>query len=171
MIFLTVIAGILVIIAGIWYLSVPSLSFLAVCWILCALVLVEGIGEIFAYASRQKKAYSQSGWSLAAGIMSLAFGIIMGCCNLAKTNEHLFMVYFFTCWMLLIGIIAIIKGTVKVGSGGAWWLTIIAGILMTIMGIIAFIKPAVNGMGELVYFGISAIFAGVDLITVSIASV
>jgi uncharacterized membrane protein HdeD (DUF308 family) len=73
----TIVQGVVSVLAGVLALIWPGLTALALLFVVAFWAIVLGIGEIGgAFASRRRRSTSW-GWTLAAGILNVIFGILL----------------------------------------------------------------------------------------------
>ncbi len=166
---ITIIIGILFLLAGIFLFATPGLTFLSIAWILSILLLVAGISIIIDYIVL-RKTNLVSGFDLAFGIVMTLFGILLLVNQPLRFIADTFAIYLLGAWMLIGGIIRIvqaIRARKLPGSGWGWLLTF--GIIMVLLGIYSFIHPLVPALalGWLVAFYI--VITGIDMIAFGVS--
>ena len=173
---LSVILGILMILAGITCFFTPIETSSVIPFIFGLAMVIDGIGRIIAWFSIREYA-PQSGWVLASSIISLVFGLMLTTSPMLQVSVGVFVVLMTGWWILALGVIRIVHAfhllKLKRESdgfgfgemlGSNWWIALILGALLTIFGIIVILNPML-GLGVIgVLVGCSVITAGVNLI-------
>ena len=173
---LSVILGILMILAGITCFFTPIETSSVIPFIFGLAMVIDGIGRIIAWFSIREYA-PQSGWVLASSIISLVFGLMLTTSPMLQVSVGVFVVLMTGWWILALGVIRIVHAfhllKLKRESdgfgfgemlGSNWWIALILGALLTIFGIIVILNPML-GLGVIgVLVGCSVITAGINLI-------
>ena len=170
--------GILMVIGGMSCMLAPGMTYLSLAWIAGILMIVEGVSTIVAFfASREAR--DVDGWDMFGGIISLAFGIILLGSNLMQALTDVFILYLVAAWIVMKGILRIVAALrihsvrkaegLEDGPGRNWWLLLVLGILMIVMGVVCFTHPVALAIAIGFYIGFSVLAAGIDLICIGFA--
>ena len=170
-----VIAGVGMIISGIYCLFAPELTYLGIGYVVGVTMLLDAVGRIYAWW-QYKKDGEADGWMLAGAVLSAVFGLILIGNGAAQLSVDVFIAYMAAFWILTHAVIAIIRSfrarklhkelnTRLIGK--SWWITLIIGVLMCIFAILSLMNPTVimAAIGTFIGFGI--IVAGADIITIA----
>ncbi len=172
---LSVILGVLLVIAGLGCLMSPGLTYLTLAWVIGFAMLVNAIGDICAYSNRFALGVAD-GWTLAGAIVSLILAFILLFSNVMQLAVSATIVFLAAGWMVVVGILRIVaackihafrKTLPEESRGNIWLVTLIVGILMVIGGIIGFIHPIVLIVTIGFLMGLYILLSGVALITSS----
>lgn len=124
---LVMLVGILLMIGGISYWAWPAAGYVAAAIMLGWLLIVTGIVQIVVSTTGERP--RGWGWWLASGVLNLLIGfMLVSNITLALTVFPYFMAFFFIFWGIQEFVSASIAGR------RLWWLGIINGILMCIIG-------------------------------------
>ena len=146
--------GALLIILGILFLCNPISSILSIAWLLGLITLLSGISELV-FVLNAQHLIPNSG----TRVLSSVFQIIIGCFLLAHTGiVAATLPIIFSIWLLIEGVIAVIKAfDYKQVGYKAWWAIILLGIVVAVIGIIGLANPVKIA-------GILGIFLGIGII-------
>ena len=157
---LTVLAAILLLAVGIMMLSLPARGWAALTWLFALLVFTSGVLSIIVYCIGPKKE-SGSGFILAWGIINAILGLLL-LSNLVMTA--FVMTTLFAIWLIISAVQWISFSFVCKKEGiGAWWLFLILGIIVALLGIGAIFYPATSAGIITLLFGIGFIVHAVTL--------
>ena len=157
---LRLIAGLVLIAAGILVFCYPAQSYEALTLVFGIVILISGIAQLSVGISGGKY-YQSRGWAIAAGVLDIIIGILFMCW---PTMTAYVIPIILAIWFLYSGILAIsFSSQMRKGSvGGSGW-GIFFGILMIILAICLFFQPWVTGVVTVVVFmGLSFIVMGVN---------
>ena len=138
---LSILAGVLSILAGFYLMANPALSLLSFAILFALIFMINGISEIIKFFTADEK----SGWDLFSGIMTvlLSFWLFSG----SFLEKVTFIPFIFAFWVLFTGVSKTImsfevkKVDKKLGSTLLW-----TGILGIIAGIIMMGHPLMTGV-------------------------
>ena len=173
---LAIILGVLVIIGGIYCVMTPAQTYLALAGVLGVIMVIEGIANIVAWFQLRKEGQS-NGWLLFDAIISIIFGVVLLGSYAAQFALDLFFAYMAAAWLIVTGIMRIgfalqlrklSQAEQMQVSGGRWWIPLILGILVIIMGIICVFNPMIAMLSIGLSIGISMIFVGVSVIALAV---
>ncbi|WP_099223821.1 HdeD family acid-resistance protein [Listeria costaricensis] len=158
---LLLIAGILMIIMGIWLLFNPVATLLASNVFFAIVLLVSGIFHTVSYFS-DKKLQHVSGWVLAEGILSILLGVFMLFNEIAGAAT---LVMLFAMWVLFAGIMRIISSmSAKNNNVSGWGWLLALGIIGVVLGFIAMFDPVVSVIGIVIVMATFFIVQGISAI-------
>ena len=169
---LSILLGIVMIICGTYCLISPGLTFLAIGWIVGFCMIVDAVGNIATWNARKKLGIAD-GWTLFATILSLCFGIIVIASNAVQFAVNIFIAYMAAAWVLWIGILRLALSAKmhhirkELGNESIakhWWLVMINGILLILIGILGLMNLAVAAIAIGTLIGIDILFAGANMI-------
>lgn len=156
---ISLIVGILSIIAGICCFTTPTSSLAALTELFMAILIIGGIFNIVSAATNRRWNYFW-GWDLARGIIELLLGIWLVVLPLPLVTTTL--VYIFGFWMLFHSIIGICESCGFAATpikGWGWMLA--CNILGLLCSFLFLMSPIYGGVFVLVYVGISFIAYGI----------
>lgn len=147
--------GIFLVIAGILVLTIPwTLQTFA--YFVGAILVIRGIFQAFSPPA----AGGSRGWNITIGIITALFGLGIIVYPSVAALTLLTLAYF-------VGILFIVGGVAAIGGSisnrstvSYWWLSLIAGILSTAIGIFALYQPILTLAVVVVLVGIWAIVVG-----------
>ena len=158
---LSVIAGVLLIIAGIICLCNQETAILSVGLLLGIFMLVSGIVQIIMFV-RGREMYFSSAWLLLDGILTVLLSLFL-LFNRAFTLLSLPML--FALWLLFSGVSRIVAAVDLRALGSRRWGWILAlGIILLVVGFIGLMDPWLSVQALGVTLGISFILEGIDSI-------
>lgn len=159
---LRLIAGIVLIVAGIVVFSYPSQSYVALTLLFGIVILISGIAQL-AGGIAGGRYYRSRAWAIVAGVLDIIIGILFMCWP-AMTAYVIPIIL--AIWFLYSGILAIsFSAQMRKGqqSGSGWG--IFLGIMMIILAFCLFFQPFAAGVATVVIFmGLSFIIMGVNYI-------
>ena len=168
----SVILGIMMMGSGIYCLATPGLTFLTIGWIIAFNMIADAIGDIFTWRERRDEGMA-NGWTLAAAIVSLIFGVVLLGSNVMRLSMDLFVAHMAATWLTVIGILRLIRSTHlyqfhktsdKEGIARYWWVVLINGIALIILGILSMMNPSITALAIGTMMGMNVLFAGISLI-------
>ena len=158
---LIVLSGILLIVTGIYVLASPGATLLSMAWFIGLMTLISGVVKIINYftAERGKEG---AGWLLFSAILDILFGIFYLGHQLIVAAALPFL---FSAWVLFSGVNCILYSVdmKKVGFQ-RWWLLLVFGILMVLMGISSIMEPLQAVIAMTTMVGIGFIIRGISQI-------
>jgi uncharacterized membrane protein HdeD (DUF308 family) len=173
---LGIVLGVALISAGITCFTAPDITFLAIGYILGVAMIVSGISNAVTWSARRKLGLAD-GWTLAGGILSMVFGIVLIVSEAAQLAADVFVAYMAGIWIVAEGILRIVKSsalhTMNTATGGTtparrWWVVLISGIALVLLGIFSIMNPGITAVALGLLIGLDIIFAGVNLITLTL---
>lgn len=169
---IVIVMGVLMVASGVYCIAVPGLTFLALGWVIGFNMILDAVGNICTWGGRRELGLAD-GWTLAGAIASLCFGIILIVSETMQLAVELFVAYTAALWLLLIGLFRIVRSShlhrihkefdTRVMARN-WWVVMLTGILMVIVGVMSFMNPAIAAVAIGTMVGVSIFFAGVNLL-------
>lgn len=161
---LSYILGAILTIGGISCLFSPESTFFATGYMMAILLLVFGIFGIVGVILKRRMPIS-----LLASIPATIIGIIAIIRPGTTLVFDAFMIYMFAAWFIIQGITTIIIAVQLRRQIRGWGFTLAIGIISTILGIYAFIYPAISVVAIGIQIGIFLIETGIDIIALTAA--
>lgn len=158
---LWIVAGVLLIIVGIYCLFNPDVGLLSLSLYIGSAMLISGIIDIVIFAKWNGKMFG-TGWFLADGILTVLLALFL-LFNQAFTM--LSLPFIFGMWLLFSGINQFVNSfeLQSFGVRGWGWLTAL-GILLAVVGFFSLFNPIANLFALSILVGILLICEGVAAI-------
>ena len=171
---LSVIFGILMIIAGISCLFTPVSTSLALGYVVGLSMVIDAVGRFINWWLEKKNGLAD-GWMLAGAILSAVLGFFILNSAALQLSVDLFIVYYIACWLLFHGIFSIARAwkirrlhknwnTKMLGTH--WYIPLCIGLLACVFGILCLFKPVIMASVIGIFIGLGIISAGANMITV-----
>lgn len=167
---LSIILGVILIVGGMYCLLTPIATFATLGWLIGLSMVLEGFGTILAWNERRKMGLAGT-WTLIGAIFSTLMGAIILSNSIVQLGIDAFLTNLVALWLIGGGIMRIlasfaVRDAHKNGSaaGSNWWMLLLAGILMTIVGVFGLFHPMLTAMSVGTLMGISIISSGMGLI-------
>jgi uncharacterized membrane protein HdeD (DUF308 family) len=157
-----ILMGILMIIGGFAAMMMPGMTFFSLSWLIGLCMIIESIGEIFTLADRRKSG-AMDGWSVLSAVLSMIVGVALISSLYAREVLSSIFVYLIAAWIIVLGVMAIMKGRRDRESGGLSWLPTLLGLLMIFFGIIGIISPSIIAISTGMFAAIGIILTGISL--------
>ncbi|NLX48870.1 MAG: HdeD family acid-resistance protein [Methanospirillum sp.] len=160
---LSVIAGIIAILFGIYALAMPGVTLASLLFVFAIFAIIEGILLLFGGIAAGGGSGNLRWLLVGAAVVTLILGV------LALWNP----VGFVLTVTILVGIWAFVLGLFQIFAGIAdrsapyWWLTLIAGIIGVIAGLYIMTNPVAGAVALVWVLGIYAIIFGIERIVVA----
>ncbi len=171
----SVILGILTIITGVYCLATPAMTYMALGYVVGLSMIVSSIGGIVAWRDR-KKAGLADGWSLAGAIVSLVLGVVLVASDAMQLLVDVAIVYVVATWLVIEGVQRVVSAiriqrarnllNVRI-LGSRWWVVLLMGTLMIVVGILSYTNPSGLVMAIGINMGLGLIIAGADMVAVA----
>ncbi len=155
------ITGLLIIALGTFCLFNPDLTNFSLVWLLGFFLIISGFTTFVAWC-KSHLFLPQSGSLLLSSFVQVILGILVlvGSPFVVAT-----LPYIFAIWLLLEGLnIAIHSFDFKKAHFAHWWLLLLAGILITVLGICALFQPDITSVTLAILIGLGIIFDGITYI-------
>lgn len=155
--YIPLLTGVLFIFLGIYTLTSPQESYLALSVLFSLTFIASGVSEIY-FAISNREALDNWGWILFFGIISLMIGILM----IANPALSMITMPFYVGFLVLFRSIAGISFALDLKSYGVldWGNLMIAAILGLLFSFILIWNPLFAGISIVIWTGLSLIFAG-----------
>ena len=168
-----VIMGVLLIISGFLCIFHPAMTLGTIPWLIGLDMVFDGVGELCTWSDRKARG-GAGGLALAGAILSLLCGIALFISFAARLLAAEFVIFFVAVWILLLGIIRIVKAfQLKKAPveelANKWWIALVMGITLVICGIFSICNPLVLGLVIGINLGVMVLIAGINLVTVATA--
>ena len=154
-----VISGVLLVALGIMCIANPEATLFATAWLIGCFTLLSGISRLV-FTFRTERFMPNSGTRMLSAILQILIGIIFLCNNLFVAISIPIVC---AMWVIFEGVIIFIQSFdfKKVGFG-SWWMLMILGILVVVLGVLGLYNVEVTG-------NIVAILIGVGIIAMGVA--
>ena len=154
-----VISGILLVALGILCIAKPAATLFATAWLIGCFTLFSGISRLV-FTFRTERFMPNSGTRMLSAILQILIGIIFLCNNIFVAISIPIVC---AMWVIFEGVIIFIQSFdfKKVGFG-SWWMLMILGILVVVLGVLGLYNVEVTG-------NIVAILIGVGIIAMGVA--
>lgn len=155
-----VIAGVLLIACGIFFLAAPGLALVTITLTAGAAFLVSGLFDIINYF-RFRKVMNLSGWALAYGALDIVLGVLFLVHPLISANT---LAWFIGAFFIVFGVFeAVASFRVRNMGVPMWGWMLFSGIVGALCGVTFFVAPAMLGIFLSVFIlmrGTSLVFYG-----------
>ena len=166
---LTIIGGILMVLTGAFCFSSPGQTFLAFAFVVGLVMVLNGTIHAVAYLSGRglHNKGDNNGWILTDALITLLLGILV-LCNQLVADTAIPMV--FGMWVLVTGILRIEAATHinKEKKQKNFRVTMITGVLTTLIGLFGFINPLVAWLSTTFLLGFFMVMQGINIIELGI---
>lgn len=154
----TLVVGILFLCFGVWMLSTPVTSYVALAVIFSILMFVSGISETY-FAVAYRKHYKRWGWYLTGGIIDLIIGALLIIYPLLSLAVLPFFVGF---WLLFRGIIAIASAIeLRDYANRSWGWLLLTGIITVFFSFFVFANPLFGSISVVLITSFAFIAMGI----------
>ncbi len=173
----SILMGILLVIAGIYCLVNPAITFTFLIWIIIACMLMSSISGIATWSARKKLGLA-NGWDLCYAILCLIFAVVLMCSLGMRLATMTVLLYFVMAWMIVTGIVRIVSAVnlhsihASTGSvvGKSWGRVMFMGVIMVIAGLLGFARPLTAALTIGIVVGVNLIVSGLSQIFASEAA-
>lgn len=172
---LGIILGVMVVVGGVFCMLTPILTFASLGWVIGAVMVAEGIANIFTWSSRKNAGFAD-GWTLAGAILSTVLGLAIVCSGFLQFAVDDILAYLVAFWLIAGGFARIfaafsLRGMYKDGApvGKNWGLILLAGICVVVMGFICLFHPLLTMASAGFLVGLGIVSAGCSLIAASLS--
>lgn len=166
---LTIIGGILMVMTGAFCFCSPGQTFLALAFIVGLVMVLNGTIHAVAYLSGRglHNKGDNNGWILTDALITLLLGILV-LCNQLVADTAIPMV--FGMWVLVTGILRIEAATHinKEKKLKNFRITMLTGVLTTLIGLFGFINPLVTWLTTTFLLGFFMVMQGINIIELGI---
>ena len=163
MMILSIILGIMMIIAGSCCFFTPLTTFLSTGYFMSVMFLFYGIAGLV--RSFKKKAETLE---VVVSVLAIVVGLISLFLPGTTLVFDTVMIYMTAAWFLVMGIVSIVVAFKVRKVENYWFLGLISGILGVVMGIYSFLHPQMLALSSGMLIGFYFIETGISLIAMSI---
>ncbi len=154
------VAGILLIIVGVWTIFTPFASLMSLAVLISVAMLVSGISEIAVFFLGRGR--MRSGWMLAGGALSALLGLWL---LIGRGYEALTVAipFVFGIWIMFAGITrAVGSFELKSAEVDGWGWMLALGILQALMGVLLLFSPVMSAAVCSAVISVTFISRGID---------
>lgn len=166
---LTILSGILMVLAGAFCFMNPGQTFLVLAFIVGLVMVINGIIHTLAYLVGRgfHNKGDNNGWILTEALITLILGILI-VCNQLVVDAAVPMV--FGIWVVVSGILRIEASTHinKKKKKSNFRITLLLGILTCIVGVFGFINPLMKWLGTAMLLGMFMVMQGINVLELGI---
>lgn len=162
---ITIILGILTILAGFFCIAHPAFTAFSIAWILGFLLILSGINILVSFFGKKEGSKSD----VFFGILSIIGGIAMLCNYWFQFFTDMIIVMIVAGLILLMGILRISTSLKLKKENQPWILAMISGILSILIAIMAFINPVAGIMFIDYILAVIFIVQGINLLSFGIS--
>lgn len=166
---LTILSGILMVLSGVFCFMNPGQTFLVLAFIIGLVMVLNGIIHTLAYLIGRgfHNKGDNNGWILTEALITLVMGILI-LCNQLVVDAAIPMV--FGIWVVVSGILRIEASTHinKQKKRSNFRVTLLLGVLTTVVGIFGFINPMMKWLGTAMLMGMFMVMQGVNVLELGI---
>ena len=173
----TLIIGILMIINGLYCLFSPGVTYLALAYAIGIGMILDAIGRISTWWKYRRSGLTD-GWMLCGAILSLVFGIVLIGDAALQVTVDVFIAYMAAIWILLHGVIHIIRA-LKIHKfrkdwdaviiGKHWWVLLLVGVVTCLFGVLSLLNPGIIMTAVGTFIGLGIVAAGANMVTVAVS--
>lgn len=170
---LSVILGIVLIVGGVVFIASPGAMMLGVGSLIGLFILIHGVGSLIGHYRFRALG---DGWGVAGAILSVVLGILLTTSAQLQLVTNLMVVFIAGIWMMAAGVVlmatAIRMSRYAVAMpwerpSRAWLWLLLLGLILIILGILAYVHPLAGVMTMSLLMGVYVIAAGVNLIALA----
>jgi len=166
---LTILSGILMLLTGVFCFMNPGQTFLAFAFVVGLVMVINGVIHTLAYINGRglHNKGDNNGWILTDALITLLLGILV-LCNQLVADSAIPMV--FGMWVLVSGILRI-EAASRINKDKKrlnFRLTMLTGILTTLIGLFGFINPLVVWLTTTLLLGMFMFMQGINIIELGI---
>lgn len=154
---LWILAGLFLMFAGVFFLFQPGATLLSLALLIGIAMLVSGVADIVIFATAHN-AIPGAGWVLADGIITVLLSLFL-LMNRIMTAGML--PFIFGVWLLFTGISrAVGSFDLKACGVKGWGWFLFAGVALTALGFLSFVKPVTAAVAISLIAGVALIVEG-----------
>lgn len=158
-----IIAGVILILAGVFCFANPGATYLSIAFLLGISMLIAGATSTFAFfwVSRKKET---TNLILVEGIMTL----ILGCLVLANTLvADATIPLFFGMWAMFSGVLRIVDSyMMRKAKNKIWYGALILGVVVVLFGMYTFFNPVLADLSVVMQLGFLFVIQGLNILAV-----
>lgn len=165
---LTIISGVLLVLAGVFCFANPGETFLSLAFILGFIMVINSIIQGIAYWwGRSGNHNDNNGWILVEAIITFILGLLV-LSNQIAADVAIPMV--FGMWVMFSGILRVVTATTinraNKRSNFVW--TLVTGLICAAGGLYAFLNPIIAGLAIAILLGIMFVLQGISTLELGI---
>lgn len=165
---LTIISGVLLVLAGVFCFANPGETFLSLAFILGFIMVINSIIQGIAYWwGRSGNQNDNNGWILTEAIITFILGLLV-LSNQIAADVAIPMV--FGMWVMFSGILRVVTATTinrdNKRSNFLW--TLVTGLVCAVGGLYGFLNPIIAGLAIAVLLGIMFVLQGISTLELGI---
>lgn len=161
----TILAGVIMLSAGVWCFANPGASFMSLAFVLGIVMIIAGLTGAINYFT-EKNRNAEGGWVIAESILTF----ILGC--IVLSNQLLLdamVVIFFGMWLLFSGCLRVVAAfQLRRMQEKTWNWTLGFGVIASLAGIYAFINSITFGFAVVLLVGAFFVIQGANVLVVGI---
>lgn len=161
----TILAGVIMLSAGVWCFANPGASFMSLAFALGIVMIIAGLTGAINYFT-EKNRNAEGGWVIAESILTF----ILGC--IVLSNQLLLdamVVIFFGMWLLFSGCLRVVAAfQLRRMQEKTWNWTLGFGVIASLAGIYAFINSITFGFAVVLLVGAFFVIQGANVLVVGI---
>ncbi len=162
-----IMAGVILILTGIFCFAVPGATFLSIAFVLGCAMLLSGMSGISAYIWIRKEREVSSHLLLVEGILSVILGILVLANQLVADAA---IPVFFGMWVMFSGIVRVVDGYFYRESEGTIWRWLVSlGSLGILTGFYAFFNTVIFAFSPVMLVGILFAIQGINILLVGVS--
>ncbi len=150
--------GALLMVLGIWMLTMPRESFETLSLIIGLIVTITGVLETI-LSLYYRKVHKEWGWNISGGILDIIIGIFL----MVNPNTILVLITLFISFWLILGGILVIRKAIDLRKHGRknWIWMLLFGILILVLAVVLIWHPQLVGITMMFWLAISFISLGI----------
>lgn len=155
---MTLLLGIFFLLFGIWMLSTPVTSYIALASAFSILMFASGINEIY-FAVAYRSQYTGWGWYLTGGILDLIIGLVL---IIYPSLSLAVLPFFVGFWLMFRGIVAMASAIeLRDYANGAWGWLMLLGIITVFFSFFILSNPLFASISVVIMTSFSFITMGI----------
>jgi len=161
----TILAGVLMLVSGVWCFANPGASFMSLAFVLGIVMIITGLTGAAIYFT-EKNRNPEGGWVISESILTF----ILGCIVLSNQLLVDAMVgIFFGMWLIFSGCLRVVAAfQLRKLQEKAWHWTLGFGVVASLMGLYAFINPIALGLSVVLLVGAFFVVQGANVLVIGI---
>lgn len=165
--FLNIVAGILLIIAGIYCICNQDIAVLSAGILLGIFMLAAGIVEIVVFVQMKEMMFG-SGWLLLDGVLTVIMSLFL---LFNQWFTLLSLPFLFSAWLLFSGISRFVSAfDLKALDVRSWWWCLVIGLLLLVAGFITMMDPWIGMDAVGLTIGIVFLMEGISSVVYAFIS-
>lgn len=158
-----ILSGLLMVVVGIIALCNPEATLASLSWVIGLMIVISGMSSLVFYFSAAK-GFPGAGTVLFSGILDIVLGVIF------LNNSYIMskvLAFIAGLWLAAFGIEKIVRSfDLKKFYYSDWWITLIIGIAMTVLGFLSMIAPMAGAIMVSIVVGLGFILHGAALLII-----